>query len=274
MRSISLKDIVSGKVDDDAILLGLESSHGLPKAIRAKVTAAYAEYRKKRGSNLTSALNLLDPWPKRFSGLYEGRAKVHGLDWIEQIATTPRYGYCPMCGAETHKTVEHMLPRKPWSEFSILSHNLVPSCATCNNKRGNRANAPGTSPRLLHPYFDGALLRKRLHVTRIKGPYDAPEFEPGVCTALTPKLTARVRHHLEHSVDATVYHQFCNNRWSELKQQVRSLNTKPALNKHLRNLVGDSISSGGPNSWKTAFYAGVLSSPAIANWLFLNRKSF
>ena len=79
---------------------------------------------------------------------------------------------------------------------------------------------------------------------------------------------------MKHSVDLTVYHQFCNNRWSELKQEVKWFNTKPALKKRLRILLGDSVSISGPNSWKTAFYAGVVGAPAIASWLFLNRKTF
>jgi hypothetical protein len=274
MRSIALKDIVGGTIDDDALLVALAPALGLQPITRGRVLSAYAEYRKTKGSSKTSELGLSFPWPDKFSDLYEGRAKKYGLEWIEKIATTTKYGYCSMCGAETHKTVDHFLPRSPWAEFSFFSLNLVPSCGTCNTKRGNRANAPGTTPRLLHPYFDGKVLEKRLHVTRIGGPYEAPGFEPDACQLLKPSETSRVRRHLDQSIDPVVYQQFCSNRWSELKQEAKRLKTRAAVKKRLKTLLEDSMSTSGPNSWKTAFYAGASGPPAVISWLFDNRDTF
>lgn len=274
MRSIALEDIVGGTIDDDAILVALAPALGLHHATRKRILSAYAEYRNTKGSSTTSQLGLSVPWPDKLSELYEGRAKKYGLEWIETIATTTKYGYCSMCGAETHKTVDHFLPRSPWAEFSFFSLNLVPSCGTCNTKRGNRANAPGTTPRLLHPYFDEKVLVKRLHVTRIRGQYEAPEFEPVACHLLKRTETLRVIRHLSQSIDLVVYQQFCSNRWSELKQEIKRLKTKAAVKKRLETLLEDSVSTSGPNSWKTAFYAGASGSPAAISWLFKNRHSF
>lgn len=274
MRSIALKDIVGRTIDDAAILVALAPALNLHYVTRNRVLSAYAEYRKTKGSSTTAQLVLSAPWSEKFSDLYEGRAKKYGLEWIETIATTTVYGYCPMCGAETHKTVDHFLPRSPWAEFSFFSLNLVPSCGTCNTKRGNRANAPGTTPRLLHPYFDGKVLAKRLHVTRIGGQYEAPEFEPDAYHLLKRPEILRVRRHLNQSIDLVVYQQFCSNRWSELRQEVKRLKTKVAVKKRLETLLEDSESTSGPNSWKTAFYAGASGSPAVISWLFGNRNNF
>lgn len=274
MRAIKLRDLVNRTIDDDAILVALAPSVRLHNSTLRRVLSAYAEYRKTKGSSTTSQLSLSYPWPDKFSDLYEGRAIKYDLKWIETIATSTKYGYCSMCGAETHKTVDHFLPRSPWAEFSFFSLNLVPSCGICNTKRGNRANAPGTTPRLLHPYFDEKILVKRLHVTGIKGPYEAPEFEPNVCHSLKRTEALRARRHMKQSIDLVVYHQFCSNRWSELKQEIKRLKTKSAVKKRLKTLLEDSVSTSGPNSWKTAFYAGAYGSPSVISWLFTNRHSF
>jgi 5-methylcytosine-specific restriction endonuclease McrA len=274
MRSISLKDIIGKSIDDDAIFVALAPKIGLHHVTRARVLSAYAKYRKSKGNSSTRKLGLAAQWPKKFSDLYEGRAKKYGLEWIETIATTAKYGYCSMCGAETHKTVDHFLPRSPWAEFSFFSLNLVPSCGTCNNKRGNRANAPGTSPRLLHPYFDGKLLGKRLHITRIEGPYEAPMFKPDVRRSLKRLESKRVRRHLNTSIDLVVYQQFCSNRWSELKQEIKRLKTLEEVSNRLATLLMDSVSTSGQNSWKTAFYAGVSRAPDLITWLFNNKTTF
>jgi len=46
------------------------------------------------------------------------------------------------------------------------------------------------------------------------------------------------------------------------------------LKRRVKNLHMDSKRVGGLNSWKTAFYAGLMNSPSITKWLFQNRKLF
>lgn len=271
MRSIKLADILGKKVDDDDILKALAPQISLPPAIRGKILLSYTEYRLKKGSNSIPALGLNAPWPDKFSALYTGRSQVSGLSWIDTIANTTLYGYCPMCGSETHKTVDHFLPRKPWAEFSFLSLNLVPSCGTCNGKRGNRANAPHSPHRALHPFYDHRLLKQRLHITKISPPYAAPKFEAEVCTSVSAKSRPRVTHHLDQSIDEVEYQQFCNNRWSELRQQVRRTSTIAKWKKVIREHCDDAIATSGPNSWRTAFFDGILKNRDAVQWLFDNR---
>lgn len=274
MRAISLDEMVALKIDDAAILDSIASSLPIHVKTKNRILASYTDYKKSKGGNGIPALNLKSPLPDQFFRLYKGKAAKYGLDWIEKIATTSKYGYCPMCGSETHKTVEHFLPRSPWSEFSFLSLNLVPSCGICNSKRGNVANAPGTKPRMLHPYFDGKLLKKKLHFTKITGPYEIPKFEPDVFESLSAAEKLRVRNHLKKCIDLVVYHQYCTNRWSEMQGEAKRAESISELKRRVKNLHMDSKRVGGLNSWKTAFYAGLMNSPSITKWLFQNRKLF
>lgn len=274
MRAIKLDDIVGATINDAAILNGVAIDIGLHPKTKARILASYKLYKRRKGTTALPVLNLKPPLSDKLSSLYTSRAAKHGLAWIEKIATTAKYGYCPMCGAETHKTVEHVLPRKPWAEFTIFSLNLVPSCGDCNGKRGNHANAPGTELRMLHPYFDGAILSKRLHITKITGPFDIPKFEPQSVSTLSAGVKKRVLNHLRKNIDLVVYHQYCTNRWSEMQMEAKRAGTIAALKGKFGTLLKDSKRISGPNSWKTAFYAGLISQPAIAEWLFLHRKTF
>lgn len=272
MRSINLSDIVGIKVNDEEILIALGAGISLPVAINEEMIASYSFYRKKKGSNLIPVLDLQSSWSKTFMGLYKGRSKKNGLDWIGKIANTTRYGYCPMCGSETHRTIEHFLPRNPWVEFTFFSLNLVPSCGSCNSKRGNRANKPGELLRPLHPYYDHKLLDQRLHITKISPPFAAPKFEYEVYAAVSARNRPRVLHHLKHSVDETQYQQFCINRWSELRREVCRCKTLVELDKRLRIHLDDAELTSGINSWRTAFYAGLKARPDAIRWLFKNRS--
>jgi hypothetical protein len=273
MRSIKLREILSSEVDDEAILTGLTASIALPAPTRRQILKSYVQYEALRGSNAITPLGLGVPWPDTFSELYSGRTQKSGLHWIDEIATTTRYGYCPMCGSETHKTVDHFLPRKPWAEFSFLSINLVPSCGTCNTKRGNRASSPTSPHRLLHPYYDYRLLTRRLHITKISPPFVAPRFEFDVCVTVSAKNRPRVEYHLDQSVDAVEYQQYCINRWSEARLSVRRCTTLAMWIKWLKNHREDAETASGPNSWRTAFYAGLLARQDAIKWLFTNRNA-
>ena len=78
-------------------------------------------------------------------------------------------------------------------------------------------------------------------------------------------------HHLDQSIDEVEYQQFCNNRWSELRQQVRRTSTIAKWKKVIREHCDDAIATSGPNSWRTAFFDGILKNRDAVQWLFDNR---
>ncbi|WP_431101876.1 hypothetical protein [Roseateles noduli] len=88
--------------------------------------------------------------------LYKAKRVRDGLQWIKTYRSAKGLSHCPLCGNNGPTTLEHYLPRAHFSEFTIFSWNLIPSCGTCNSKRNKYASTPTTSTPLIHPYLDDA----------------------------------------------------------------------------------------------------------------------
>lgn len=62
-------------------------------------------------------------------------------------------GECQYCNIGEPKTFDHYLPQDDFPEFSALSINLIPCCATCNTEKGEEWLQLGNR-RIIHFYFD------------------------------------------------------------------------------------------------------------------------
>ena len=71
---------------------------------------------------------------------------------IRNLSTT----ICPYCGIQSAPyQIDHYLPRESYPEFSILSDNLIPSCAICNSKyKGTKYISDDNYRLFYNPYFD------------------------------------------------------------------------------------------------------------------------
>ncbi|MXZ91547.1 MAG: HNH endonuclease [Chloroflexi bacterium] len=70
----------------------------------------------------------------------------------DEILGSAHNGACPYCNSATVDTLDHVLPKTVYPEFSVLAQNLVPSCGTCNRKKGSTCfHSSGLN--LMHPYF-------------------------------------------------------------------------------------------------------------------------
>ncbi|WP_167631728.1 HNH endonuclease [Mariprofundus ferrooxydans] len=62
---------------------------------------------------------------------------------------------CPFCGGiGTPRNLDHFLPKAHFPRFSILPHNLVPSCRDCNMDGKAQAFAINEEDQIIHPYAD------------------------------------------------------------------------------------------------------------------------
>jgi len=175
-----------------------------------------------------------------------------------------------MCGSPNVRTLEHYLPKASYPEFFVFSFNLVPSCSTCNQKRGNTANAPGALSPLLHPYFDGNILNLDFLVTQINPPYAAPSFIPILNGQLTGIIRSRAQRHIEKSIDTVAFKDWMTNQWVEWKQKAHR---EPDLNSLINTIttnLSDHVRVSGPNTWTAAFLRGLHNNHAAADWLRLN----
>lgn len=63
---------------------------------------------------------------------------------------------CSYCGTQDSPyQIDHYLPRSVFPEYSVLSNNLVPSCATCNSRyKGDGYIFEDGSRLFFNPYYD------------------------------------------------------------------------------------------------------------------------
>lgn len=96
---------------------------------------------------------------------------------------------CPYCGKPgPPQTLDHVLPRVNFPEFSLFAPNLIPCCGDCNRNK-EEYTWDGTGVRyFLHPYIDnflgGEYVRVTIRPDAVLG-FDVPLFEfdfdgPGV----------------------------------------------------------------------------------------------
>ncbi|WP_426234417.1 HNH endonuclease [Pseudomonas sp. TWP3-2] len=164
-------------IDDLKTLKSLTLGYAFLNGTYNAIHDAYSDYLKSFGSPHLKAIGLSKDQKTCLHAAYEGGAKKYGLDWIPKVRDV-LIGSCPMCGNSAVGTVEHYLPKTPFPEFSVFSWNLVPSCNSCNQKRGSK-HANGVRHKLLHPIFDKDIFTRLKLVTNFDVSGAVTEFELG-----------------------------------------------------------------------------------------------
>lgn len=226
---------------------------------------AYAAYRAA-GS---------DPWqvgPATFNpdvadaqrDLYEKRKR---LGPIKRIRYRQGLLSCPMCGSGSKGDVDHLLPRRPFAEFSIMRANLVPACGHCNSaSKGNKHRGDAHPERFIHPYFDQWAAAPIWQVTLLGPNFDALTFEATpLPTLLEPQLSI-VRYHLKH-VLGEEFKGSIRNLWSTYPGSIKVAAAGSAITVASTNVQIDMDLARraivcGVNAWEVAFLRGLRSNPA------------
>jgi len=166
---------------------------------------------------------------------------------------------CPYCLLEGVNTLDHVLPKASYPVFSITPLNLVGSCSTCNNSKGNIS---------YNPYFD--------NIRDAKWLIASVEVE----TTIEPMV---VRFGLDiaeetpeaRSEEITVFFNtlHLSRRYSIKSVSLLRENEKifynlffqggvDALREHLFEMAHSCLNAYEDNYWKTAFYYAL----ANSNW--------
>lgn len=229
--------------------------------------ANYAAYRVARGNPKALARTAIAP--DIADELYNLYGSVRGKEIGDIVRHDMAVGACPVCGSDGTGTVDHFFPRRSYEEFSIFGPNLVPACANCNMfaKRGAHMGS-GPDDFLLHPYYDDRL-KKPVWRVGFVGPLAAVTFAPMPLPTLGPKLTRRVRYHLS-VVLKREFHKSMENLWpahqeavaDEARFQGLGAVTVGFLIAETERQLRYSAPKGNHNSWRSAFYRGLLADPA------------
>lgn len=110
--------------------------------LRRKIRRRFGLYKKMLGNdNLEELrihpLSMSDNKAEALRGIYSYRAKKFKELKLE-LTTTPEgrvSNLCPYCQLEKVGTLDHILPKTPFPEYSSMPWNLIPCCSTCNSKK-------------------------------------------------------------------------------------------------------------------------------------------
>lgn len=175
---------------------------------------------------------------------------------------------CPMCGSNHAGTLDHLMPKEDFPEWTVFSWNLVPACE-CNTKRGqtligNAAN----NERILHPYFDNVLGNRNISCTIT--PQDSYRIVNITidCIATGTDLNA-IQFHIEEVVKKAGIVNWLEKQWIKIYQEPTTIiqtldeytiisditELDQLLNKFLNRLEKRHKT---PNNWESVLIHGIL----------------
>lgn len=110
--------------------------------LRSQVAGAYRQYQTERGFSLNlSPLPLGADDSNVLYGNFDRMDKGKPCDKIRfELLATTQSGQCPYCRLEDATTLDHILERTRFPEFSVLRTNLAPVCPKCNTIKQNNAH--------------------------------------------------------------------------------------------------------------------------------------
>lgn len=180
---------------------------------------------------------------------------------------------CPMCGSLHTGTLDHVLPKGIYPEFSVFTRNLVPACI-CNSKRSTTHKGLSAGERVLHPYFDD-VLTDRLISCELTGHLETPAIQLRLVCGNIPKRSA-VRFHMDNIVQRTQIIAWLERKWAALVRQPAKMlpgaDVAGVDENALEHIVADILDQkdyelGTPNNWYSIFFSGLLRSHGVIPFL-------
>lgn len=101
------------------------------------------------------------------------------LSDIRELAPEEFKNRCPYCGINEPKTVDHILPKAIFPEYSFMPLNLIYVCSTCNSDKLDNYIS-GKNRLFINPYIDEFLniefTKLNLEVDEIENPHIKYDF--------------------------------------------------------------------------------------------------
>lgn len=242
------------------------------KGKMAEITIAYLRYLNSSGdATKLTPLGLEEALSDHLVEHYRKPPKSHSH--IKSLRDVMAAHTCAMCGSLSCGTLDHILPKEHFPEFSLYSKNLVPACL-CNSKRGSEFKS-NDGARVLHPYFD-TILSERLVGCEFEDHGPAPSLR---IVNLLPQEHSQfrsVQFHIEKVLLKTAIKAAIRRNWANLMLRpglaIRALSARPHslgdLNQKLleEQLLLDEAHQS-RNNWHSIFVSGLLV-PKTTKWLY------
>lgn len=233
-----------------------------------RIAEAYLAYQQRRAVGV-APVGLIGDVVTSLKRAFRSRSKRAGLDWIGMILARYKLAFCPLCGGPGVVAIDHHLPEIAYPEYAVFSQNLLPSCSTCNPKRGAK-NAQGRRT-TYHPFFDHDVLSRPIIAAIIRPPYEAPEFALRKILTGDPLTRWRTRHHVRVNVDVGAFRNWAAAEWVDILAKIAKRHSALEPFAHdLRETLSAEVRSGNGNSWRCALYRGLLRNNDAMLWMVSN----
>ena len=256
-------------ISNNNVLKQIQAKHMVLAPNVPLLRRAYLDYRTQKGKPATLLpIGLEDKVNDALYEIYSGETKKYGVTWIGEYRSAPEQIYCPLCGAPNPSQLEHYLPRAYYPEFTILSWNLVPTCAVCNPKRGHHAHTPTETLPLVHPYYERNLLMQPLFNARIIGPFSAVRFAPITCPGpFSRVIIERLERQINLCFDKDKFTRWLTKLWNQEHAKLSGDESQTETIKKIAREVKIHRATTGMNSWDTIFYRSLLMNDDAIRWL-------
>ncbi|RZI61686.1 MAG: hypothetical protein EOP37_06830 [Rubrivivax sp.] len=266
-----MRTLIPTPVDDELALQLLASNSSLCDPHVSDIYECYEKYKAKSGDpRVLAPLGLAEPICTELEGWYRAARKRDGLQWITTYRAAKGLSHCPLCGNAGPTSLEHYLPRSSFAEFTVFSWNLIPSCVTCNSKRGRHANGPGTVVPLIHPYFDGPAYNEALLTANIEPPYISVTFTPAALGHLKGDVLQRVTKQISTCINEERFNETLSAKWTLWRGKAVHCASVDSLRQDIERELQSTIGPMGKNSWDAAFLRAVLEDVKALTWMQQN----
>ncbi|GGI20498.1 hypothetical protein [Oxalicibacterium faecigallinarum] len=234
------------------------------EAVKKEIRAAQVHYLKgPRGPNVLVPLGLDINLTKWIEERYKSAPKALSLNWIKDARKEHKLTACPMCGGSSVSTLDHVLPKREYPEFAVLSYNLVPSCDGCQRRRSSK----GKSIEFVHPYFDHKMLDALRLTVRFSPPFEAVLFNV-VPEGLIGGELIRMQTHLDECLPGDLFKREMNSHWRIWHMRCFRAGQHETFLRLQEDLKDEEFLT--MNSWKVAFMRGLLKDKSALSWMEIN----
>ena len=190
-------------------------------------------------------------------------------DFIFNFRKDNRSFFCYMCGGMNAGTLDHLLPKDNYPEFSFFSKNLIPSC-DCNSKKSDNISSG------LNPHFydecNKELFYLDIFIHGLVGNQVQYNFEIKVKNGFGFKFLGLLNHHLEnHMMKFSDIENYMKNQCARILNnpiQALSIRRKISRSQLIEKIEDLSFiaesEARSPNRWDTILYKGLLKRSVVS----------
>lgn len=246
--------------------------------LRRKVRRSFGLYKRMMAADTLEELRnhqlKMSDWKAvALRGLYSYRAKKFKELKIELTTTSKGRisNVCPYCQLDKVGTLDHILPKIPFPEYSSMPWNLIPCCSTCNSKKDDNWLDENNKRCFINFYIDDIPLVQYFFadVNVVNGKIDI-KFKLSFPAGYDSTLQARIENHYRKLNLVERYLENSDDVIEELEDTIQDYAPgvpDADIIKSINNTCKKKQARLGVNYWRAVLEMACVNTPAVFNFL-------